>query len=161
MAIMVGTGRGAGAGVLVKNAEALERLETVDTLVVDKTGTLTEGKPAARRAVAAIAPFTEDDVLRLAAALEQASEHPLAAAILAGARDRGIACPPASRFDVVPGRGVVGHGRRHARSLLATRRCSQERGVDVVAADDPAPTACVRDGADRHAARDRRRDRPD
>ena len=88
MAIMVGTGRGAGAGVLVQNAEALERLETVDVLVVDKTGTLTEGKPQLTT-VGAMAPFTDTDVLRLAAAIEQASEHPLAAAVLAGARDRG------------------------------------------------------------------------
>src|SRR5207244_9985093 len=84
MAIMVGTGRGAMAGVLVKNAEALERLETVDTLVVDKTGTLTEGKPK----LATVMPLNgrgDSDVLRLAAALEQGSEHPLAAAIIEGA----------------------------------------------------------------------------
>ena len=92
MSIMVGTGRGATAGVLIKNAEALERLATVDTLVVDKTGTLTEGKP---RLVASspVAGVRRRDVLRLAAALEQASEHPLAAAIVAAARERGLRLP--------------------------------------------------------------------
>ena len=85
MAIMVGTGRGATAGVLIKNAEALEILEKVDTLVVDKTGTLTEGKPRLV-SVIAVAGFNDADVLRLAASLERGSEHPLAAAIVAGAR---------------------------------------------------------------------------
>ncbi len=107
MAIMVGTGRGAGAGVLIKNAEALERLENVDTLVVDKTGTLTEGKPRLAH-VTAVAPFTEADVLRFAAALEQASEHPLAAAIVAGARDRKIEVPAPSDFASITGQGVSG-----------------------------------------------------
>ena len=107
MAIMVGTGRGASQGVLIKNAEALERLEQVDTLVVDKTGTLTEGKPRLAR-VTAVAPFTEREVLRCAAGLEQASEHPLAAAILAGARERGVEPAAASTFESVTGRGVVG-----------------------------------------------------
>ena len=90
MAIMVGTGRGATAGVLVKNAEALERLEQVDTIVVDKTGTLTEGKPALVSVIAADG-HSEQEALTLAAALEQASEHPLAAAVLAAARARQIA----------------------------------------------------------------------
>ena len=113
MAIMVGTGRGAAAGVLIKNAEALERLEKVDTLVVDKTGTLTEGKPRLV-SVKALPQFSEADVLRLAAAVEQASEHPLAAAIVAGARERGVAIPAATRFDSITGRGVSGtvDGRR-------------------------------------------------
>jgi Cu+-exporting ATPase len=129
MAIMVGTGRGAGAGVLVRNAEALERLETVDVLVVDKTGTLTEGKPQLT-SVGAIAPFTDTDVLRLAAAIEQASEHPLAGAVLAGARDRGIRVPTASGFDAVPGRGVVGtvEGRE---IVLGNATLLKGRGVDV------------------------------
>ena len=106
MAIMVGTGRGATVGVLVKNAEALERLERVDTLVVDKTGTLTEGKPK----LVSVVPFaghTESDAVKLAAALERSSEHPLAAAILAGARERHIDIPSASGFRSVPGQGIV------------------------------------------------------
>ena len=107
MAIMVGTGRGATAGVLVKNAEALERLESVDTLVVDKTGTLTEGKPTLATVVA-VEGNKESDVLRRAAALEQGSEHPLAAAIIAGARDRGIEVPPSRAFASHPGKGIEG-----------------------------------------------------
>ena len=112
MAIMVGTGRGARAGVLLKNAEALEALEKVTTLVVDKTGTLTEGKP---RLVSVDAVHgSETDLVRLAASLEQASEHPLAAAIVAGARDRGIALAPGAEFQSVTGKGVAGtvEGRR-------------------------------------------------
>ncbi|PWN57925.1 haloacid dehalogenase, partial [Chryseobacterium phosphatilyticum] len=89
MSIMVGVGRGAQAGVLVKNAEALERMEKVTTLVVDKTGTLTEGKPAVTRIVRA-AGFNEATVLRLAASVERASEHPLAVAIVKAAEERGI-----------------------------------------------------------------------
>jgi Cu+-exporting ATPase len=128
MAIMVGTGRGAAAGVLVRNAEALERLEKVDTLVVDKTGTLTEGKPKLTH-VEAIAPFTEDDILRLAAALEQGSEHPLAAAIVAGARERGVVIPPAVDFESLTGRGVSGivEGRP---VLLGNASLFQDRGVE-------------------------------
>jgi Cu+-exporting ATPase len=131
MAIMVGTGRGAGAGVLIKNAEALERLEKVDTLVVDKTGTLTEGKPRLAH-VSALAPFSDDDVLRFAAALEQASEHPLAAAIVAGARERGVQVPAATEFDSLTGRGVAGivDGRK---VLLGNPTFMQEGGVDVSA----------------------------
>jgi Cu+-exporting ATPase len=112
MAVMVGTGRGAHAGVLISNAEALERLEHVDTLIVDKTGTLTEGKPRLVT-VRALVPFTEADVLSMAAALEQASEHPLAAAVLAGARERGLRLPPASTFQSVTGRGVRGTVEGH------------------------------------------------
>jgi Cu+-exporting ATPase len=107
MAIMVGTGRGATAGVLVKNAEALERLEQVDTLVVDKTGTLTEGKPTLTTIVA-LDGRSDLDVLRVAAALEQASEHPLAVAILAAARERRIEIPRAAQFRAEPGKGIVG-----------------------------------------------------
>ena len=95
MAIMVGTGRGASAGVLVKNAEALERLERVDTLVVDKTGTLTEGKPRLV-SVTVFGSTSEMDAVRVAAALERASEHPLAAAITAGAHERRIEIPKAT-----------------------------------------------------------------
>jgi Cu+-exporting ATPase len=107
MSIMVGVGRGAQAGVLVKNAEALELLEKVDTLVVDKTGTLTEGKPK----VVAIIPtdgVSEAEVLRLAASVERASEHPFAAAIIAAAAERGIALAEAGGFDSRAGKGVVG-----------------------------------------------------
>ncbi len=107
MSIMVGTGRGAAAGVLVRNAEALETLAKVDTLVVDKTGTLTEGKP--KLSVVEPAPgFDEREVLRLAASLEQGSEHPLAAAILAGARGRGLALAKPDRFESVTGKGIGG-----------------------------------------------------
>jgi P-type Cu+ transporter len=129
MAIMVGTGRGAGAGVLIRNAEALERLEKVDTLVVDKTGTLTEGRPRLAQ-VSALAPFTETDVLRFAAAVEQGSEHPLAAAIVGGARERGIAVPPATDFDSLTGRGVtaVVDGRR---ILLGNARLLEDKGVAI------------------------------
>jgi Cu+-exporting ATPase len=107
MSIMVGVGRGAGAGVLIKNAEALERMEKVDTLVVDKTGTLTEGKPS----VTAIRPaegFSEDDILRIAASLERASEHPLADAIVAAAAERGLTLSDPTGFDSPTGKGVTG-----------------------------------------------------
>jgi Cu+-exporting ATPase len=107
MAIMVGTGHGATAGVLMKNAEALERLEAVDTLVVDKTGTLTEGKPRLVT-IECFNGWSEADALRLAAGLEQGSEHPLAGAIISGARERGVAPPQVRRFFAVPGRGVSG-----------------------------------------------------
>ena len=113
MSIMVGVGRGAAAGVLIKNAEALERMERIDTLVVDKTGTLTEGKPSVVEIVAA-RDFTEGEALRLAAGVEQASEHPLAVAIVAAANDKGIAIPPVTDFDSPTGKGAQGlvEGRR-------------------------------------------------
>jgi Cu+-exporting ATPase len=115
MSIMVGTGRGAQSGVLVKNAEALERMERVDTLVLDKTGTLTEGKPRLVSIVPAPG-HDEAELLRVAAALEAGSEHPLAAAILADAKQRGIAFEPAQGFSAVSGKGVTGKvdGRRAA-----------------------------------------------
>ena len=105
MSIMVGVGRGAKLGVLIKNAQALERMEKVDTLVVDKTGTLTEGRPSLTRIVPA---GTEDELLRLAAGVERASEHPLAHAITTAARDRGITVPDVTDFDSPVGRGVTG-----------------------------------------------------
>src|SRR3954471_10181552 len=113
MSIMVGVGRGAQAGVLIKNAEALERMEKVDTLVVDKTGTLTEGRPKVV-AVAPAAGFEESEALRLAASVEKASEHPLAAAIVASARELGLPLSPVSEFDSPTGKGAVGvvDGRR-------------------------------------------------
>ncbi|HEX5136389.1 MAG TPA: copper-translocating P-type ATPase [Planctomycetota bacterium] len=107
MSIMVAAGRGATAGVLIRDAEALETLEKVDTLVIDKTGTLTEGKPRVA-SVAAAPGFEEDEVLKLAASLEKGSEHPLAAAIVAHARDRGIALVDASGFSSTTGQGVRG-----------------------------------------------------
>jgi Cu+-exporting ATPase len=100
MSIMVGTGRGATAGVLIRNAEALEGLEKVDTLVLDKTGTLTEGKPK-------LISAPDAEVLRLAASVEKLSEHPLAAAIVAGALERGLALSKAEQFAAVPGKGVT------------------------------------------------------
>jgi Cu+-exporting ATPase len=107
MSIMVGTGRGAGAGVLVKNAEALELMEKIDTLVVDKTGTLTEGKPRLF-GISPIGGVAENELLQLAASLERGSEHPLAAAIVAGAEARGFKFSPAAEFDTIPGKGVTG-----------------------------------------------------
>jgi Cu+-exporting ATPase len=115
MSIMVGTGRGATAGVLVKHAEALEILEKVDTVVVDKTGTLTEGRPRLATLVA-LPPHDEAELLRLAASLERGSEHPLAGAIVGAARERGLALEEAADFRAVPGQGVSGRigGRRVA-----------------------------------------------
>ncbi|HSD83699.1 MAG TPA: copper-translocating P-type ATPase, partial [Anaerolineae bacterium] len=107
MSIMVGTGRGASAGVLIKNAEALEVMEKVDTLVVDKTGTLTEGKPRLVSVIPA-AGKNEDEILRLAGSLERGSEHPLAAAIVDGTRERGITLTEATDFRSVTGKGVIG-----------------------------------------------------
>jgi P-type Cu+ transporter len=129
MAIMVGTGRGAQAGVLIKNAEALERLEDVDTVVVDKTGTLTEGKPKLA-SVVAVSGFAEDLVLRLAAGLEQGSEHPLAAAIVGGARERGAAVPVSTEFRSHTGKGVTGkvEGRDVALGNLALM---EDRSIDA------------------------------
>ncbi len=115
ISVMVGVGRGALDGVLIKDAEALEIMEKVDTLVVDKTGTLTEGKPALQR-VAAAPGFAEDELLALAASLEQASEHPLAAAIVAGAKARGLALAAVTGFDSVTGKGV--RGTVNGRSVL-------------------------------------------
>ena len=129
MAIMVGTGRGASAGVLIKNAEALEALERVDTLVVDKTGTLTEGRPRVVAVVAAVG-CTETEVVRLAAALEQASEHPLASAVLARARADGVSVPAAADFRADVGRGVTGSidGRP---AVLGTRELLDAHAIDI------------------------------
>ncbi len=107
MSIMVGIGRGAQAGVLIKNAEALERMEKVDTLAVDKTGTLTEGKPK----VVCIVPaegFDEADILKLAASVERSSEHPLADAIVRAAKERNLALADVQEFDSPTGKGVTG-----------------------------------------------------
>ncbi len=107
MSIMVGTGRGATLGVLIKNAEALETMEKVNTLVVDKTGTLTEGKPKLT-SVTPLAGFDEGEVLQLGASLERASEHPLAAAIVNGAQDKGVTLAAVSEFRSITGKGVTG-----------------------------------------------------
>ena len=125
MAVMVGTGRGAHAGVLVKNAEALETMEKVDTLVFDKTGTLTEGKPKLTEVVATGA-VAEKELLRLAASLERSSEHPLAAAIVRGAQERGLHPSSTGNFQSLTGQGVYGHvdGREvilGSATLLASR----------------------------------------
>ena len=129
MSIMVGVGRGAQAGVLIKNAEALERFERVDTLVLDKTGTLTEGRPAVT-ALFPVAGVSEDELLRLAASVERASEHPLAAAILRAAEARNLALAPLDDFDSPTGKGAVGtvEGKRIA---LGNARFLTELGVNV------------------------------
>ena len=129
MSIMVGVGRGAQAGVLIKNAEALERMERIDTLVVDKTGTLTQGRPD----VVAVVPaegVDENDVLRLAAGLERPSQHPLAEAVVRAAEQRGIAVPAVEGFDAPTGRGVTGavEGRQVA---VGNARLMDEAQVDV------------------------------
>jgi Cu+-exporting ATPase len=131
MSVMVGVGRGAQAGVLIKNAEALERMEKVDTLVIDKTGTLTEGKPK----VVTIAPaagFDEAQVLQLAASVERNSEHPLAAAIIAAAAQRKLALLQIRGFDAPAGKGVVGmaEGKRLA---LGNTKFLSELGIDTSA----------------------------
>jgi Cu+-exporting ATPase len=136
MAIMVGTGRGAAAGVLIRNAEALERLEKVDTLVIDKTGTLTEGRPRLVH-VSAVPPFSERDVLRLAAAIEQPSEHPLAAAVVAGARERGVDIPSASNFESFTGLGVTGIVEQH-QVLLGNRKLLESHQVEITAISSDA-----------------------
>ncbi len=127
MSIMVAMGRGAAAGVLFKNAEAIELLRQVDTLVVDKTGTLTEGRPRLA-AVETLPGVTEDELLQLAASLERGSEHPLAAAIVAGAEARGLAPAQATGFASLTGRGVTGTvaGRAVA---LGNRRLLDELGI--------------------------------
>ncbi len=128
MSIMVATGRGALAGVLIKNAEALEVLERVGTLVLDKTGTLTEGKPRLTSAVP-IGGQTESELLRLAASLERSSEHPLAAAIVAGAQERGLTLAAAADFRSLTGRGVV--GRVEGRAVaLGNQRLMDELNIE-------------------------------
>jgi Cu+-exporting ATPase len=143
MSIMVGVGRGARAGILVKNAEALERLEKVDVLVVDKTGTLTEGKPAVTGLKAV--GVSQDELLRLAASLERGSEHPLAAAIVAAAKEKGLALAEASDFDSPIGKGVTGlvDGRRIA---IGAGSYLEELKIDAAALATEAE-ALRRDGA--------------
>jgi Cu+-exporting ATPase len=129
ISIMVATGRGAQAGVLVRNAAALERLAAVNTLVVDKTGTVTEGKPSLTR-VEAAQGFDPDEVLRLAAALETGSEHPLAEAILRGAEDKGLRLEKTGDFEAVTGQGVKGRiGDRNV--LFGNARLMETASIDV------------------------------
>ena len=135
MSVMVATGRAAHAGVLFRDAEAIERLGAIDTLVVDKTGTLTEGRPAFREIVVTNG-FDADDVIRLAAALEQGSEHPLAAAILAEAKQRGFIPVNVDGFESVTGRGV--RGQVDGRSIALGNQALMDEagcGVDALAAD--------------------------
>jgi Cu+-exporting ATPase len=127
MSIMVGTGRGATAGVLIKNAEALETMEKVNTLVVDKTGTLTEGKPRLV-SVVAIGEHGESEVLRMGASLERASEHPLAAAIVGGAQEKGLPLSAVSDFRSYTGKGVAGTVEGHA-VALGNPKLFEELGI--------------------------------
>jgi P-type Cu+ transporter len=136
MAIMVGTGRGAVAGILVKNAEAIEILEKVDTVVVDKTGTLTEGRPRVVTVVA-VQGSSEQQVLRIAATLERASEHPLAAAILAGAKERGIGLAEIGEFQSRTGKGVRGEVDGHA-AALGNRALFLELNISVAQLEEKA-----------------------
>ena len=131
MSIMVGTGRGALAGVLIKNAEALEVLEKVDMLVIDKTGTLTEGKPRLV-SVTPEPPFSEEELLGIGASLERGSEHPLAAAIVKGAEERGVALTEAGDFMTVPGKGVTGTVDGHA-VVFGNLQLFQEQGINPAA----------------------------
>jgi len=157
MSIMVGTGRGARAGVLFKNAEALELLERVDTLVVDKTGTLTEGRPKLVSVV--VTGGDENEALRLAASVEQNSEHPLARAIVAGAKDRGLSLIPVERFESVTGKGVIGvvsgrrvavgnrlllgEGAEVARLDVSAARLRQDGQTAMLVAIDDRPVAAL------------------
>src|SRR5262245_47045131 len=135
MSIMVGVGRGATAGVLVRSAEVLEVLEKVDTLIVDKTGTLTRGKPAVTALVAVRG--SESDLLRIAASLERGSEHPLASAVLAAADERKIQLLPVSRFRSISGKGVTGiiDGKP---LFLGNAKLLEEAGIDVAETREPA-----------------------
>jgi len=138
ISIMVATGRGAHAGVLVRNAAALERLASVDTLVVDKTGTLTEGKPSLT-GVETAPGFKEDEVLRLAAALEAGSEHPLAEAILRGAEERGLKFEKVAGFDSITGQGVQGRVDNRV-VLLGNARLMDGAGIDIAPLAEAAET---------------------
>ena len=144
ISIMVGVGRGAHAGVLIKNAEALERFEKVDTLVLDKTGTLTEGRPSVTAILPALG-FVEADILRLSASLERGSEHPLADAIVRAAKDRDIPLTEAADFESPVGRGVRGTIECRQVALVNTRFLG-ELSIDVSALE-PKAEALRHDGA--------------
>ena len=134
MAIMVGTGRGASSGVLIRDAEALEALEKVDMLVVDKTGTLTAGRPEVRSVTTATGQ-SDDDIIRLSAGLERASEHPLADAVVRAAEARGLSLPPVSEFQSETGLGVSGEvDGRHV--VLGTRAMLESHGIASSALDN-------------------------
>lgn len=128
VAIMVGTGKGATKGVLIKNAEALEAMGTISTLIVDKTGTLTEGKPTLSKFIV-LSGFSEEEVLSSAASLEKASEHPLAEAIVKGAINRGLEVPDASHFDSITGMGIIGevNGKK---VLIGNKKLLSSNGVN-------------------------------
>ena len=134
MAIMVGTGRGATAGVLIRNAEALETLERVDTLIVDKTGTLTEGRPSLR-SVVVVSGHDDGEMIRLAAGLERASEHPLGEAVVHAGEERGLSIPPVTEFQSETGRGVTGlvDGRR---VVLGTAAMLESHGLATSGLED-------------------------
>jgi len=129
MSMMVATGRGAMTGVLIKDAEALERLEKVDTLVVDKTGTLTLGKPKVR-SVNALPGYTENEVLQLAASLERSSEHPLAMAVIAAAEERHLSSLPVRSFSAIAGKGIAGEVA-HKQVVLGNRQLFRALSVDL------------------------------
>ena len=154
MSIMVATGRGATQGILFRDAAAIEHLRKVDTLIVDKTGTLTEGRPRFERAVAAEG-FEESEVLRLAASLDQGSEHPLAAAIVAAARDRGLALAKPERFDSESGIGVRGEVEGKALALGNTALMEQ-LGVPLKALETEAEALRGRGASVMHLAVDGR-----
>ncbi|MGE0846628.1 MAG: heavy metal translocating P-type ATPase [Flavobacteriaceae bacterium] len=144
MSVMTATGRGAGAGVLVRDAEALERMARIDTVVVDKTGTLTEGRPKLTDVVAFGKPG-EDEVLALAAALERSSEHALAEAIVSGARERGIDIPAVKDFAAVTGKGVTGRvGRKEV--AIGNAAMMREAGIDVSAGQESQADALRAEG---------------
>jgi P-type Cu+ transporter len=161
MSIMVGTGRGATAGVLIRNAEALEVLEKVDIMLADKTGTLTEGKPrlvtvealpghaaGSHRDGADDQAWSESDLLRLAASLERASEHPLASAVVAGAQQRKLELPQVTQFRAIAGKGVTGTAALPQKSVfvaLGTQKLFEELGIDAGPLLERAQ-ACRRDG---------------
>jgi Cu+-exporting ATPase len=134
MSVMVGVGRGAQAGVLIKNAEALEIMERIDTLIVDKTGTLTEGEPRLV-SVSPVDGWTEKELIHYAASVERSSEHPLGAAIVAGAEERNIDLAEAEEFESITGKGVIGRIREH-RIALGNRRLMEDIGVDCHAVAD-------------------------
>jgi len=136
MSIMVGTGRGATSGILIKNAEALELLEKVDTLVIDKTGTLTEGRPQLTTLIS-LPPVTDNDLLAAAASLEQGSEHPLSRAIVSAAGERGLAVGEAQDFRSHTGMGISGRVRGRA-VILGNRGLLEEAGIEVAGLIDKA-----------------------
>ncbi|MEZ5940244.1 MAG: heavy metal translocating P-type ATPase [Planctomycetaceae bacterium] len=144
MSIMVGVGRGAKEGVLIKDAEVLETLEKIDTLVVDKTGTLTQGRPKLTECIPVVS-LSDDDLLRMAASIEQQSEHPLARAIVEGAKDRKLELSPVDDFDSVTGGGV--HGTVDGKKLLIGKRSLlEENGIGQLSAQNDRADELQREG---------------